>query len=227
MHLNYFVHIRGPHQALYGAHLRLSRRHACDRRSIEFSMKLGSALSNWRKLHGGLDLLGSCNRDCFAVIPRMIVLSLFPDPYFRWGKFVPELKRASGTVTIGTIQNKRTLVSSRLFFVMETVQTGAGVAKRIIKKSKFFCVVFKEVVSCFFQALDIFFRLGSTEFLKNKIPWIGRFFGQSRLIPHQIPTQWLLPVQLCASVQCSPCMSRWTCLVVPQNEGFSFQILKL
>ena len=64
-------------------------------------MKLGSALSNWCKLHGGLDLLGSCNRDCFAVIPQMMYL--FPDPYFRWDKFVPELKRASGMVTIGTI----------------------------------------------------------------------------------------------------------------------------
>ena len=38
---------------------------------------------------------------------------------------------------------------------METVQAGTRVAKRIIKKSKFFCVVFKEVVSCFFQAPDI------------------------------------------------------------------------
>ena len=145
-------------------------------RGYEFYMKLGSALSNWRKLHGGCDLLGSCNRDCFAVIPQMIVLSLFPDPYFRWGKFVPDLKSASGTVTLGTIENKQMLVSLLLFLVMETVQTGARVAKRIIKKSKFFCVVFKEVVSCFFQALDIFFRLGSTEFLKNKIPWIGHFF---------------------------------------------------
>ena len=49
VHLNHFVHIIcGQHQALYGAHLLLSRRCECERRTIELSMKLGSALSNWR-----------------------------------------------------------------------------------------------------------------------------------------------------------------------------------
>ena len=75
-------------------------------------MKLESALSNWRELKGGLHLLLNCNRDCSAVILGLIVLSLFPDPYFRWGKFVFDLKRASGMVTI---LNKRTLVSPLSF----------------------------------------------------------------------------------------------------------------
>ena len=122
------------------------------------------------------------------------------------------------------------LILQQLFLVMETIQTGASVAKRIMKKSKFFCIVFKEVVSCFFQAIDIFFHLGSTEFLQNKIPWIGRFFSPNpwkiqflRIVPDQIPTQWLLPFQLLAPVQRRLSLSLWTALLSRQMKGSVFK----
>ena len=161
------------------------------------------------------------------------MLSLFPHSYFGWGKFVFDLKQASGTVTIGTISNKQTLVSLWPFLIMENVQPGNRLAnlKRIIKKSKSLCcVIFKEFVTGFFKALHFFVRLGSTEFLHKKIPWIGPFFSQKplkiqmpKLLLRQIPTHWPLRVRLLAAPQGSPSLSLWTVLQSHQEKGSGFK----